>query len=115
MANWFKSTTISFVGALILFVGYILSITFTSDIDNETIAALVDPFGLTAHRIDSRYFTPLEKNTLSPGFSGLLLINRLIWTGSGILFILISYSRFSFKERNKKVRKNFLYIFQNTL
>ena len=42
LANQWKSTTISFVGALVIIIGYIVSGTLMSDVDNETIAALSD-------------------------------------------------------------------------
>ena len=105
LANKFKSTTVSFVGALVILVGYIISTSLMSDIENETLAAMTDPFGLIAYDVDSRYFTPVEKNTLSPGFSGWLFINRLIWTGVGFAILLLSYFTFSFRTGNKKVRK----------
>ena len=105
LSSRFKSTVISFVGALILIIAYISSGTLLSDIDNETLAGLLDSFGLRAYTVYSRYFTPVEKNTLSPAFEGILLWNRLIWIGVGILILLLSYLSFSFKEKTKKVKR----------
>lgn len=105
MANKWKSTVISFVGALIIVIGYIISGVLMSDINNETIAALSDSFGIRAYSLYSKYYTPIEKNTLSPSFTGLLLYNRLLWIGIGTIILLTSYFSFSFKEKNKKVRK----------
>ncbi len=108
MANKFKSTVISFVGALIIIVAYIVAGSFASDVDNETIAALTDTFGINTYSIETKYYTPVEKNTLSPSFSGLLLYNRLIWIGLGIVILALSYFSFSFKQKNKKVKKETL-------
>ncbi|MFT6815825.1 MAG: ABC-2 type transport system permease protein [Sphingobacteriales bacterium] len=105
MANKWKSTIISFVGSLIIIIGYIISGTLISDLDNETIAALLDTFGIRAYSLYAKYYTSIEKNTLSPGFNGLLLFNRLIWIGSGTVILLLSYFGFSFQEKNKRVRK----------
>jgi len=104
LANKWKSTVISFVGSLIIIIGYIISGTLVSDIDNETIAALTDIFGIRAYSLYAKYYTPIEKNTLSPSFSGLLLLNRLIWIASGVLILAISYFSFSFQEKNKKIK-----------
>ena len=52
-----------------------------------------------------KYFTPIEKNTISPGFSGVLFWNRLIWTGVGFIILMISYFSFSFTKKNKKIKK----------
>jgi ABC-type transport system involved in multi-copper enzyme maturation permease subunit len=105
MAQKWKSTVISFVGALIIIIGYIISGVLMSDIDNETLAALTDTFGIRAYSLYAKYFTPIEKNTLSPQFAGLLLYNRLIWVASGGLILLLSYFSFSFKEKNQKVKR----------
>ena len=40
IANKWKSTVISFVGLLVIIIGYLVSGAFIRDIDNETIAAL---------------------------------------------------------------------------
>jgi hypothetical protein len=105
MANKWKSTVISFVGGLVIIVAYIVSGSLMSDVDNETVAALSDVFGINTYSIETKYFTPSEKNTISPGFSGLLFWNRLIWTGVGIVILTLSYFSFSFKKKNKKVKK----------
>ena len=104
LANRFKSTIVSFVGALGIIIAYMVSDTLLSDIDNETIAAMMDSFGIRAYMVHSRYFTLVEKNTLSPVFDGILLTNRLLWSGIGILLLLLNFFSFSFKEKTKKVK-----------
>jgi ABC-2 type transport system permease protein len=105
MANKWKSTVISFVGALVIIVAYIVSGSLMSDVDNETIAALSDVFGINTYSIETKYFTPTEKNTISPGFSGLLFQNRMIWTTVSFAILMLSYFNFSFKSKNRKVKK----------
>lgn len=99
LANKWKSTVISFVGTIVVIVGYIISSTLLSDIDNETIAALTDPFGNTAYSVATKYFTPVEKNTLSPTFTGILLQNRLLFIGISSAILLASYFSFSFTAK----------------
>lgn len=105
LANKYKNTIVSFVGAFGLIIAYIITGTLLSDIDNESLAALLDMFGIRSYSVETRYFTPIEKNTLSPAFSGLLLYNRLIWIGFGILMLLLNFKFFSFKEKSKKAKK----------
>lgn len=105
MANKWKSTIISFVGGLLIIVAYIVSGSLMSDVDNETLAGLSDIFGINTYSIETKYFTPIEKNTISPGFSGLLFWNRILWTSFGIIILFISYFSFSFQQKNKKVKK----------
>jgi len=106
MANKWKSTIISFVGGLVIIVAYIVSGSLMSDVDNETLAGLSDIFGINTYSIETKYFTPAEKNTISPGFSGILFWNRLIWTGVGFIILMISYFSFSFTKKNKKIKKD---------
>ena len=101
MATKWKNTIISFVGTLLIIMAYIIAGTLVSDMDNETIGALTDTLGVRAYGMDAKYYTPIEKNTLSPGFSGLILLNRLIWISVGIVVLLISYFSFSFKDKKK--------------
>ena len=104
LANKFKNPVVSFVGALVIVMTYIISGSFMSDIDNETIASLLDIFGMRTYSLSSKYYTTIEKNTLSPSFSGLLLLNRITWIGLGLVILITSYLGFSFKEKNKKVK-----------
>ncbi len=101
----FKSTIISFVGAIAIMMGYIVSLSLMSDMDNQATAALVDIFGNSAYGLDTQYFTPLERNTISPSFTGHIMLNRLLWMGIGIVIVLLSYFNFSFKLKTKKVKK----------
>ncbi len=101
LAIRFKNTIISFVGALVILVGYIIAGGLLSDIENETLAAIVDVFGINTYSVVTKYHTTIEQNTLYPTFSGLLLINRLIWIAIAVVVALISYFTFSFKQRQK--------------
>jgi len=102
LAQKFKNTMISFVGAMLILVGYSIAGQLSSDIDNETIAALADTFGIGTYNITSKYYTPFEKNTLNPSLTGLLLYNRLVWVGFAFIILIASYSRFSFIIRKSK-------------
>ena len=106
LAHKFKNTIISFVGALAIIVAYFSSVTLLSDIESETLAALTDIFAIGTYSVYTQYFTPIEKNTLNPAFDGLIMQNRLIWLGVGIVISAISYLSFSFREKLKfKKRK----------
>ncbi|MFT4754525.1 MAG: ABC-2 type transport system permease protein [Salibacteraceae bacterium] len=104
MAMAWKSTVISFVGAMVIIVAYIVSGTLMSDIDNETIGAIFDTFGIRTYSLTTKYYTPIEKNTVSPVFGGLLLLNRVIWIAFGSVVLVASYLRFSFLDKGKKVK-----------
>ncbi len=104
LSHAFKNTIISFVGAITILVGYIISSTLTSDLESETLATLIDSLGNNTFRLTAKYYTPIEKNTLNPSFSGLLLLNRLVWIAVGFLISIGSYLSFSFRKKSKKGR-----------
>ena len=100
-----RNEIVSFIGALLLLTAYGVSDALLSDIERERIAALLDPFAARTFALATKYWTVAEKNGLSPGFSGLLLWNRLLWIGVGIAFLIFACYRFSFAERRQKIRK----------
>lgn len=104
IANKWKSTVVSFVGALVIIVAYVSSGSLASNIDNETFAALSDVFGIRTYNIDNKYATALEKNTIGASFSFLLVINRLFWLGLSSLLLFASYFSFSFAEKKTKFK-----------
>lgn len=99
LAHKFKNTIISFVGALAIIVAYIASGTLLSDIENETFAAMTDVFGIRTYSVYSRYWTPAERNILNPVLEGIILYNRLLWVGAGVVLSVVSYWSFSFQDR----------------
>ena len=100
-----RSTITSFIAALVLLVGYAVSDAFLSDLRNETIAAITDPFGARAFGLMTKYWTVSDRNRLSLGWQGLLLWNRLLWmTVSGLVFAF-AYNRFRFSERSRKAKR----------
>ena len=105
LANKWKNTIVSFMGALGLIIIYSISGTLLSDIDNQTIGSMLDTFGIRTYFIDTKYFTPSEKNTIIPSLNGLVLWNRLTWMIIGTAILLLSYWSFSFKTKKEKVKK----------
>ena len=73
-----------YLGGVLLFVGYLGSSAFTADLDDHTVAVLMDPFGTRALEDVSRYWSAEQTNTLVPWPSGRSLANRLLWIAVGI-------------------------------
>jgi hypothetical protein len=89
-----RSLLYTYAGLVGFFVAYAVSQALLSDIQNETIASLLDPFGITAFATTTRYWTVFEKNTLILPVTGLLLYNRILWLGIASVVLLIAYKRF---------------------
>ncbi len=57
-------------------------------------SAIFDPVGLRAFDAVTRYWTPVEQNTLQLPWSGVFLYNRLVWIGVGALALIVAYVLF---------------------
>ena len=99
-----RNEIMSFIGALLLLTGYGVADQLTQNLERERLAALLDPFGIRAFSVATKYWTIAEKNTHVIGFSGLLLWNRLLWLAVGGIVFAFAYKRFSFAEKRKKTR-----------
>ncbi len=66
-----------------------------TDIENYTLAGLVDPVGSTAMGNMTRYWSVAEKNTLLVPFAGDVLHNRLLWLAIALAILGLCYRRFS--------------------
>lgn len=100
-----RNTILSFVGSIGLLVGYIISQNMIRDIDSEVLGAMLDPFGMRTFSVATKYWTVDDRNTMSMGFEGLLLMNRLIWMSVGVLVMVFTYYRFSFSEKAGSSKK----------
>jgi ABC-type transport system involved in multi-copper enzyme maturation permease subunit len=85
-----------YVGAVVLVLGYLIAGSLTSNIDNRSLAAMLDPFGGGAADRLTEYWTIAEKNSRLVPLAGVFLWNRVLWTGLGLILLVLTYVRFSF-------------------
>ncbi|HEY6563884.1 MAG TPA: ABC transporter permease, partial [Pirellulaceae bacterium] len=104
IAVWTRSTMASFIGVVMLMVGYSVASAMLGDLDNETVAQLIDPFGINTYNLLTKYWTVADRNTRYLGLSGMMLWNRLLWLALGLSVLAISCWRFSFAERARRGR-----------
>jgi ABC-type transport system involved in multi-copper enzyme maturation permease subunit len=105
LAIIFRSNIISFIGAMLILVFYIVSAGFTRDIQKEWLANLLDPFGIRPFKIMTKYTTVAEKNLNAVSLHGDLLTNRLIWLGISLVILIAVYYKFSFNTKKEKIQK----------
>ena len=99
-----RSTMASFITAIVLFVGYSVAGSFMSDMENQYLASLLDPFGGSATEYLMKYWSVDDKNTRLLPLDGVLLWNRLIWLGVSLLVFLYGYHRFRFTDRAQRAK-----------
>jgi ABC-2 type transport system permease protein len=83
-----------FLGAMALLIAFIVAGALTSDLQYDTIARLIDPFGGRAVGRAMRYWSATQRNTLVPDIDGLLLLNRAIWLGVSAAMLVAAHILF---------------------
>jgi ABC-2 type transport system permease protein len=63
----------------------------------EHVAAVLDPYGVNTLLYATKYWTTFDRNTFLPGFEGVLLTNRALWTAAAVVVFTIGYRRFQFE------------------
>jgi ABC-2 type transport system permease protein len=99
LATATRSMMWTYVGAVAFVVLYLVMRGALRDPRHDTMAALLDPFGLSALSIATRYWTAAERNTLLPPLAGPLLANRLLWSGVALALFALAWRIFRFEQR----------------
>jgi ABC-2 type transport system permease protein len=66
------------------------------NVDSFRVTALSDPLGFSTFEVMTRYWTVVEKNTLTVPLSGYMLLNRLMLLGVSVLLLGATYAMFRF-------------------
>ncbi|RQP25007.1 ABC transporter permease/M1 family aminopeptidase [Piscinibacter terrae] len=85
-----------YIGSVLLLIGQLIALQLARDLDNKTLAALLDPFGSRAMSVLTEYWTVAERNTRLVPLEGVLLANRLLWMAVGGVIAAVCAWRFSF-------------------
>ena len=94
IATLTRSLLHTYAGVVIFFVGFAIAGVLLDDLDNRSIGALVDPYGVGAFELLTRYWTVSEKNAGSLSLTGVLLLNRILWVGLAVLILAFTCVRF---------------------
>jgi ABC-2 type transport system permease protein len=88
----------NYIGGVLLFMGYNIAAVLmgANALRNSTIASIVDPFGLIPTQQLTRYWTVAEQNAQLVPLEGMVLLNRLIWLGVGLVGLALLFARFRF-------------------
>jgi len=94
-----------YLGAIAIFIGYIVAANYWSGITNPMLSALADPLGINALKAMTAYWTASERNVRLIGFPPMLLWNRLLWLGIAAALFAVLQRTFRFTQRNGRPRK----------
>ncbi|MDO9188051.1 MAG: M1 family aminopeptidase [Bacteroidia bacterium] len=103
LVTFSRNMIAGYVGCIALILIKGIASSLLADLDNQTIASLLEPFGEQALNKITKFWSPSEQNTLAIPFEGVLLYNRLLWLGIGISITLLTFLRFKFSQFNEPV------------
>jgi hypothetical protein len=93
-----------YLGAIAIFIGYLVAGNYWSGITNPMLSALADPLGINALKAMTAYWTASERNARLIGFPSMLLWNRLLWLAVAAALLAVLQRTFRFTQRDVKQR-----------
>lgn len=99
-----RNVIVNWLCILGLYILYAIGGSLMKDIDNQNIAALLDPFGMIASMVVTTGNSASDMNNNTVPLENVYLFNRILWVGIGILSLFITYLKFKFSFALKPVR-----------
>jgi ABC-type transport system involved in multi-copper enzyme maturation permease subunit len=96
LATLTRSMLGTYIGVIAFFVLWQIALVTlgNGNIEHQTIGAIIDPFGLGALELATRYWTPSDQNMRIPELTGTLLGNRALWLAIGIGLLAATFALF---------------------
>jgi ABC-2 type transport system permease protein len=91
-----------YLGAIAIFIGYLVAANYWSGITNPILSALADPLGINALKGMTAYWTASERNARLIGFPSMLLWNRLLWLAIAAALLAVLQRTFRFTQRKER-------------
>ncbi len=89
-----------------LFIVYQITAILFDEIDDRSLASILDPFAISTIQVETQYWTVDERNSMVIPIAGDVLWNRLLWTGIGLITLIIGYFAFNFNiVRSRRGRR----------
>jgi hypothetical protein len=98
IASVTRNTLYSFLSLLAVFVVYGVTQGVVGQLDYESIAAWIDPFGSAPFDQATKYWTVNDRNTRSIPITPLLIANRALWLSIAGLIFWVAGTRFRFES-----------------
>lgn len=98
LVTFTRSIYAGFVAVLILLLLQSLLDMATSNVDNQYLVAILDPFGFKPIVYYTKYWSVAERNVNLLPIKGVLLYNRLVWLGVAAIIMFFVYRTFSFSQ-----------------
>ena len=85
-----------YVASVVLLIGYLAANGLVRNLENKTLAALIDPFGSVAMSRLTEYWSIAERNDWLVPLEGLLAANRALWLAIAAVVVGVTFWRYRF-------------------
>ena len=89
-----RSLLATYIGLIAYFVLQGIVGQLTKDVNNHFVAAMLDPFGGRTLGLVTRYWSADQSNRELPALTGVLLFNRMLWSGVSLALLGASLALF---------------------
>ncbi len=90
---------------IVLVLLWLIARPLLASVGNQRLGALIDPFGVRAYEVLTRYWTAGEKSAQMIPLSGVMLENRLLWIAVGAGLLAFTYATFRFRSAPRLVSR----------
>ncbi|HEY1076003.1 MAG TPA: M1 family aminopeptidase [Fontimonas sp.] len=94
LATGTRSMLSVYVAAMVAIMVYMLSARYINEAGVREWAALFDPFGLSAFKLETLYWTPSERNSNLVPVAGAIVLNRALWLSVACVLLIFTWRRF---------------------
>jgi ABC-type transport system involved in multi-copper enzyme maturation permease subunit len=91
-----KKLMVVYTQGILFFIAYLVAMIASRDSIDPFWGSLLDPFSFETINNLIKFQAPEERNSYPLPFADILLLNRLFWTGIGVLVLALGYRRFNF-------------------
>ena len=86
-----RSAFAVYVAGILLLVGYAIAGNLIRTLDYDQLANLIDPFAIRSITLETRYWTPAERNARLLPLGSFLLANRALWAAIGAVLLAVAF------------------------
>ena len=89
-----RNAVVNWISILALYILYGVAMSLFRDLESQTLASLLDPFGIAASLKVTTGNSASDMNETGATLQNVFLYNRMLWVGLGVLLITFTYFRF---------------------
>lgn len=105
LATATRSMLTTYVGVIVFLVLFFVATGSLDQPGNETLVAMIDPFGLGAMSQLTKYWTAADRNTLLVPLEGVMLWNRVLWFTVSFALLALAYRLFKVEGKPQRAAK----------